>query len=398
MFESLSSLPADPILNLMALFRRDNNPDKVDLGVGVYRNEQGHAPVMAAIKAAEKRVIIEQTTKSYVGPSGDPVFNEHIKHLLWGSSHPVIRDQRIVIAQTPGGCGALRVAAELIMRAKPEAHIWVSDPSWDNHIPLLGDSGLHIQTYPYYDLVASQLCFDKMMAALDSARSGDLVLLHGCCHNPSGADLSESQWAILADFFEQRGLVPFVDVAYQGLGRGVDEDVTGLRYLSERLPEVLVAFSASKSFGLYRERAGALALVLPNLMGAQAIATHINCIARGIYSMPPAHGASLVAEVLKDTSLATSWRDELEVMRQRINTLRTEFSQGMADLVGTGRFDFVANQKGLFSFLGINPTQVDRLAREQSIYMLQSSRINIAGLSRDNLARVCAGIAKVITS
>jgi aspartate aminotransferase len=396
MFEALISLPADPILGLMSLYQQDENPYKVDLGVGVYKNELGETPVLSSIKKAEHRVIGRQISKTYVGPSGNAQFNQLLSQLLFGQHSSVIRDARLAVAQTPGGCGALRVAAELIHSVRPEAQIWVSDPTWGNHIPLLGGCGISIRIYPYFDAETSTLDFDAMMTTLAEVKKGDLVLLHGCCHNPTGVDLNPQQWQQLANLAVEKGFTPFIDMAYQGFGDGVEQDAYGLRLLAESVPELVFAASCSKNFGLYRERVGLVGVIgsTPNV--ATAALSHMLSIIRGIYSMPPDHGAALVAEVLADEQLFAIWVAEVDEMRSRISGLRNQFSQIMLNCTKCDRFDFVKNQKGMFSFLGLTTNQVALLRKEYSIYMLDSSRISIAGLNHSSLEYVCRTIAKII--
>lgn len=394
MFEHLQSLPADPILGLMALYRADANPNKVDLGVGVYKDDQGRTPVLQSVRRAEQQLLAEQSTKSYVGPAGNVDFNLGMSRLLLADT-ACLREHRFAAVQTPGGCGALRVAAELIKVAYPAVTIWVSDPTWGNHIPLLGNAGIKIRTYPYYDNTASMIRFDEMVEQLQKVSAGDLVLLHGCCHNPTGADLTNEQWHIIADLAEQRGFIPFVDVAYQGFAHGVEEDAYGLRLLASRLPEMIVAASCSKNFGLYRERVGMVGVMGSSAVTAAIVQSHILTIVRGIYSMPPDHGASIVARVLGDAPLSELWQHELTEMRTRINGLRQSFCQEMRARTQSERFDFVHQQKGMFSYLGLREDQVIRLRDEYAIYLLNSSRASIAGLNPNNMHYVCNAIAQI---
>jgi aspartate aminotransferase len=396
MFTALESYPPDPILRLLADFRADPNPHKVDLGVGVYKDETGHTPIMGAVKAAEARVFAGEDTKSYIGPAGVPEFNVAIKDLIFGPQHPVLAEGRVATVLTPGGCGALRVGAELLKRAAPETTVWVSDPTWANHIPLLGNAGLRIREYPYYDREHSVLRFDAMLSALAEAGARDVVLLHGCCHNPCGGDLSLEQWRAVAELAEKRGFLPFVDLAYQGLGDGLDVDAQGLRLLAERLPEMLVASSCSKNFGLYRERVGSLSVLGQNAQRAEITVSHVNNIVRGIYSMPPSHGGAIVAEILNDPALAQQWRDELDVMRDRINGLRKLLNNKLHARGVDRDFSFVERERGMFSFLGLSADQVTRLIDEYSIYMVNSSRINVAGLSQANADYVVEALATVM--
>jgi aspartate aminotransferase len=396
MFEPLAPLAADPILGLMALYQQDPNSHKVDLGVGVYKDEMGQTPVLSCIKQAEQRLFENESSKAYVGPTGSVAFNDHMARLLLGQQHRALQDERFVLLQTPGGCGALRVAAELVKVVNPNARIWVSDPTWGNHIPLLGNTGLDIATYPYFDPATNGIKFDEMMDTLAQVGAGDLVLLHGCCHNPTGVDLTHEQWQAIAQLAQKQGFTPFVDIAYQGFGVDVDADAYGLRLLAESVPEVVVAASCSKNFGVYRERVGAVGVISANAQSAVATKSHLLSIVRGIYSMPPAHGAMLVAEVLGDEALKQQWLAELAEMRERIIGLRNQFVREMNQRGAEGRFDFVARQSGMFSFLGLTSEQVDRLRTEFSIYLVGSGRASIAGLNSSNMNTVCDAISRVL--
>jgi aspartate aminotransferase len=396
MFEHLPQLPADPILGLMAIYQQDSNTHKVDLGVGVYKNENGETPVLASIKAAEERLLLTETSKAYVGPAGSTAFNEAMASLLLGAQHAALQEQRLTLVQTPGGCGALRVAAELVRATRPSARIWVSDPTWGNHIPLLGSSGLDIATYPYFDPATNAVNGEAMLETLAQVGAGDLVLLHGCCHNPTGADLSQDQWRAVAQLAQKNGFTPFVDMAYQGFGEGLDEDAFGLRLLAETVPEVIIAASCSKNFGVYRERVGAVGVVANNAQSAAAVKSHLLSIIRGIYSMPPAHGAMLVGAVLQEEGLRRQWSQELAAMRDRINGLRNRFVLEMNQRGAHGRFDFVSRQSGMFSFLGLNEAQVAQLKDEYSVYLVGAGRASIAGLNAGNINYVCDAIAGVL--
>ena len=396
MFETLPALPADPILGLMTAYRKDPNSQKVDLGVGVYRNDDGNTPILESVRAAQSRHNETETTKSYIGPPGEADFNTAMQTLLFGDDHVAVRANRVSSAQTPGGCGALRVAAELINRARPSARIWVSDPTWANHTPLLGDAGLAIGTYPYFDRSNSGLLFDEMMSTLGTASAGDLVLIHGCCHNPCGVDLDQSQWTALAELALARGFTPFIDLAYQGFSTGLAEDAFGARLMAEQVPELLVASSCSKNFGLYRERVGCLEILSPDSAAAETILSQMLNIIRGIYSMPPNHGGAIVKTILNDPELTAQWHQELAQMRERLNGLRTQFAAKLTARLDDNRFDFIPRQRGMFSFLGIDQGQISRLQKEFSIYMVDSSRINIAGLNSHNIDYVCDAIATVL--
>jgi aspartate aminotransferase len=398
MFEAISSLPADPILGLMAAFRADTNAHKIDLGVGVYKNELGQTPVMRAVKQAETRLLANQQTKTYVAPAGQDSFNHLIAGLIFGDA---LRDQlggRRVTFQTPGGCGGLRLGAEFLQKVKPGAKILVSDPTWANHIPLLGEAGLQISKYPYYDYQNHAIRFDAMMDSLATAGQGDLVLLHGCCHNPCGADLDQQQWQTIAALAQKNGFTPFIDLAYQGLGDGIVEDTYGVRLLAETLPELVVVSSCSKNFGLYRERTGSLTVISGNAASAKAAGSQIASIARSIYSMPPDHGAAVVIEILGDSTLNADWETELTEVRNRINGLRTELVNALAAKGIDRDFSFIQREKGMFSFLGLSVDQVHSLINNYSIYLVDSSRINIAGINHSNLDYLANSIKQVLSA
>lgn len=396
MFETLSLLPADPILGLSIAYAKDTNPLKVDLGVGVYKNDAGITPIMAAVAEAEKIRFKQETTKAYTPPAGYPGANEASTKLVFGEGHVAVEANRVRTVQTPGGCGALRVAAELIQRAKPGANLWVSIPTWANHVPLLGSAGLKLREYPYYDYASHSINFTAMMDTLKQVPRGDLVLLHACCHNPSGADLTREQWDQIADLCEANGLIPFVDMAYQGFGEGLEEDTYGLRMLSARLPEVVVATSFSKNFGLYRERAGALSFVFTNEQQANAGMSQLLSVGRSIYSMPPAHGAALVDIILHNNELTKIWSDELTTMRERIAGLRVQLVKSLNQLQTKNDFSFIAHERGMFSFLGLSVEQVHKLKNEYSIYMTDTSRISVAGLTVEKMEYVSKAIVAVL--
>jgi len=393
MFEALKQLPQDPILHLMQAFRDDNRPSKVDLGVGVYKDDAGHTPIMAAVHEAERRLLEGETTKSYVGPAGAAGFNESMARLILGDSNNLVHDGRTSVIQTPGGCGALRMAAEFLRLCQPGTTVWVSTPTWANHMPLLGGAGLNIREYPYLNRETLTVDFPAMLATLEGARAGDVVLLHGCCHNPSGADLTFDHWQSVTELIQRKGLLPFVDMAYQGLGEGLEEDAAGLRYLAGQVPEMVVAASCSKNFGLYRERTGALMLISATSAINTAATSQLLNVVRSHYSMPPAHGAAIVETILADDALRAGWQRELGGMCERILGLRHAFADALAPV---GDFGFIARQRGMFSFLGITPEQVRRLRDEHGIYMLESSRVNVAGLNDQVLPRVASAIRSVM--
>lgn len=393
MFQHLSRLSPDPILGLMAKFRADPSGQKVDLGVGVFRDLTGNTPILDCVRRAEQRVLAAQTTKSYVGAAGRDEFNAAAEELVLGSAHPARLGRRARTLQAPGGCGALRVGAELIRASSPNATVLVSDPTWGNHTPLLGSSGLRLAYYPYYDAAAHVLRFDAMLERLDRAAPGDVVLIHACCHNPTGADLNARQWQSVIEVLQRRQLVPFLDLAYQGFSETLVADVAGVRQVAESLPEVLIATSYSKNLGLYRERVGALIVVSESEARADAVQSHMLQIARSIYSMPPDHGAAIAACIFTDAALRTAWLAELGAMRSRINDMRLLLAGELRAVMGDSSFDFIQEQHGMFSLLGVSSTVVDRLRERHHIYMTGDSRMNLAGIMPHNAAYVAECVA-----
>jgi len=396
MLERLERLPTDPILGLMSLYRADTDPRKVDLGVGVYRDDQGRTPVLSSVRRAEQTVLSRQDTKSYVAAAGNAGFNQAMARLVLGEGHPALAADRVRSIQAPGGCGSLRLGAELFRSAQPDMVIHVSTPTWANHVPLMSGCGLKLERYPYYDPASGGVKFDAMLGTLDRLPARSAVLLHASCHNPTGADLSEAQWRELLDLFKRRTLLPFIDIAYQGLGTGLAEDAFGIRLFCAELPEVAVAVSCSKNFGLYRERTGCLHVISESPKAGDAILSHLVRIARSIYSMPPDHGAAIVHEILGDPALREQWIDELAGMRKRMTGLRHEFVKQLARSCPQRDFRFIAAQRGMFSFLGVDTPQVHALREQHHVYMTDDSRINIAGLSADNLDYVAQAVAQVL--
>lgn len=395
MLQGLKQLPADPILGLSAACRADPNPNKVDLTIGIYMDEQGVCPVFEAVRLAQRALVEEEVTKAYLPAAGDEQFNLGLQQLVLGAESLALLEGRVSSIQTPGGCGALRIGAEIIHAAAPGARVWVSDPTWPVHIPLLGSVGLQFRSYRYYEPDSHSVNFDAMVEDLKNAVVGDVVLLHGCCHNPCGADLSLSQWGVIADMAEQQGFTPFVDFAYQGLGDGLEEDAAGLRLLVSRLPEVIVAASCSKNLGLYRERTGATIFVCRDAANARALVSQAQVAARRVYSMPPAHGALLAGRVLTDDHLGGIWRAELTTMCQRINGLRSSLRKALETQCGAD-YGFIEREKGMFSFLGLRAEQAVRLRQEYGVYMLDSSRINVAGINARNIDYVAESVSKVL--
>lgn len=395
MLQTLEQLPSDPILGLSAACRADPNPHKVDLTIGIYMDEQGVCPVFEAVQLAQRAIVEEEVTKAYLPAVGDEHFNTGLQRLVLGEGSAALLEGRVSSLQTPGGCGALRIGAEIIHAAAPNAKVWVSDPTWPVHIPLLGSVGLEFRSYRYYDPNTHGVNFDAMVADLKNAAAGDVVLLHGCCHNPCGADLTLPQWDVIADLAEQQGFTPFVDFAYQGLGDGLEEDAAGLRLLVSRVPEMIVAASCSKNLGLYRERVGAAIFVCNDAANARAVLSQAQVAARRVYSMPPAHGALLAGRVLTDEHLGGIWRTELATMCQRINGLRSNLRQAL-EARCVGDYRFIEREKGMFSFLGLSAAQAVRLREEHSVYMLDSSRVNVAGVNAGNIDYIAESVAKVL--
>ena len=396
MFDSLKPVAMDPILGLMAAYRADTRTNKIDLGIGVYMNDRGHTPVMTSVKEAETQLMQLETTKSYQGIAGDPDYNQRIIELLFGADHSILNSGRIKSIQAPGGSGALRVGAEVIQRARPEAKLWVGVPTWPNHIPLLGGAGFEIEEYPYYNRDNHQIETEAMMETLRQVPAGDMVLLHGCCHNPTGADLTHEQWDMIADLALERGFIPFIDTAYQGLGDGLDEDAYGLRMMAERLPELVVASSCSKNFGLYRERTGSITFIADSAEQADIVASQAMSVARQIYSMPPAHGALLVSLILGDQQLRANWEAELTEVRERIQSMRTLLADNIQNNAAGKDFSHIKQQRGMFSFLGLNTAQLDQLREEYGVYIVSSSRVNLAGINSGNIDYLSSSIMSVL--
>ena len=396
-FENLEQLPADAIIGIMALSRADQSPNKVDLSVGVYQDETGTTPIMKCVRRAEQQVIDEQATKAYVAIAGNAGFNRGMERLIFGADHEVLENGRVATVQTPGGSGGLCVAAHLLHRSKPSARVHISDPSWPNHLPLLKLAGLHLQEYPYYDHHEHRIDFESMVAAVERINVGGVLLLHGCCHNPCGADLSHEQWHVLAELCKRRRIVPFIDLAYQGLSEDIESDAFGVRFMAEHVPELIVVASCSKNFGLYRERVGAVCVVSQDEKTRDAVFSNLSNVARGLYSMPPDHGASIVARVLEDTELRSLWESEVAEIRERINGLRALLVEKLQERGTPVDFSFVGQERGMFSFLGISRDQVVRLREEFHVYMVESSRINIAGINASNVDYVADSIAAILT-
>ena len=392
MFEKLEMAPADPILGLTEAFNNDPNPAKVNLGVGVYKDETGGTPVMNSVRRAEGMLLETETTKSYLPIPGAPAYGQVVREFLFGDdgAYPA------ATAHTPGGTGALRVAGEFLKKINPAATVWVSDPTWPNHNGIFGDAGFKVEKYAYYDAQTRTMDFDGMLASMKTMAAGDIIILHACCHNPSGIDPTAEQWEQIAQVINEKKLLPLMDFAYQGLGRGLDEDAEGLRIVAAAVEEMVICSSFSKNFGLYKERVGAITLKGGSTEAIDAAFSNLKTIIRRLYSTPPAHGGAIVTTIMNDTSLRAEWEDEVAQIRRRIAEMRELF---VATLKAKGvkqDFSFLTSQYGMFSFSGLNPEQVKTLREKNSIYVVGSGRINVAGMTKANMEPLCAAVAEVL--
>jgi len=395
MFSQLKQLPPDPILGLSVKFKADNHPTKIDLGAGIYKDAAGNTPVLACVKTAEQFRIDNEASKTYLGSAGSALFNEKITSLILGD-HKVINENRICTVSTPGGTGALRIAGEFINTCTPGATIWVSNPTWANHQGIFTAAGLKIKTYPYYDYENNCLDFAAMAESLRQVPKGDAVLLHACCHNPSGMDLNPAQWQEVAEIAKEVGFTPVVDMAYQGFGEGLDQDAYGLRLMADTVEEMIICSSCSKNFGLYRERIGACSIINKSAGATDITSSVLLRVVRVNYSMPPAHGAAIVETILSSPELTQQWHGELKEMRDRISGMRQLLVDKLNANGVTRDFSFITRQNGMFSFLGINEAQVQRLQDEFSIYLVGSSRVSLAAIAPDNVDYLAQSIAKVL--
>ena len=396
MFETISMAPADPILGLTEAFKADANPDKINLGVGVYKDEQGTTPIFTAVKKAEKRLLDSETTKGYLPITGSPAFTKAAAVLALGADSAPLAAGRAVTAQTPGGTGALRVAGDFLKAAYPNATLWVSDPTWANHKGIFGNAGFAVKTYAYYDPATKGLNFSAMLDAIRAIPDGDVLLLHACCHNPTGVDPTAEQWTAIADVLSTKKVMTIMDFAYQGFGTGIDDDALGVRILAEKLDELMIAGSFSKNFGLYNERVAALTLIAKTSDIAAAAFSNLKIAIRRNYSNPPSHGGTVVAEILNDPALRAEWETELTAVRARIQSMRTGLVEALAAKGVAGDFSFMTRQNGMFSFTGLTPEQVKTLKEKYAIYIVGSGRINVAGITPSNMDRLCSALADVM--
>lgn len=392
MFEQLPSPTSDPILSLITEFQQDTRNNKIDLGIGVYRNEEGVTPIMSAVRNAEQLLAENESTKAYQGLIGDDVFNDLIKRLLLENTAAI---QRASALQTPGASGALRMLADLIASQKPNATVWLSTPSYINHQPIMERAGLKVAFYPYLDPETKLVNETAMLEQIAQLGSDDVLLLHGCCHNPSGADIQFETWQTITELAQMNGFLPFVDIAYQGLGDGMEEDARGMRWLADRVEEMVVSTSCSKNFGLYRERTGAAIVIGKTPEHALNARVKMCELSRGTYSMPPAHGAAVVKTILSSNELTQQWRDELTRMNQRVNGLRQALVLEFQQQLQTTKYDYFGEHKGMFTLTGLATEVTDRLKRDFGIYIVAGGRINVAGLKSEDIPQLVSAFAEV---
>jgi len=396
MFENVQIAPPDPILGLTETFKADPNPNKINLSVGVYKDANGETPVLKTVKEAEKRILEQEKSKGYLPMTGEPAYCAQVQELLFGEGHEIIENQRAATAQCPGGTGALRVVGDYVHLLHPEAKIWLSNPTWANHKTIFGAAGLECKEYAYRDPKTNGLDFAAMYESIKTIPQGDVILLHGCCHNPTGIDPTPDQWAKIGDLLAEKGVVPLVDFAYQGLANGIEEDRLGLLELTKRVKQMFVCSSFSKNFGLYRERTGALTVVADDKAQADTVMSQVKLRIRYNYSNPPSHGGQIVAVVLGDEELKAQWIEEVADIRNRINEMRHLFVKTLKDKGVKEDFSSIIDQRGMFSFSGLTKDQVARLRDEFSIYIVGSGRINVAGMTHNNMDRLCNAIKAVL--
>lgn len=395
-FEKIVAAPADPILGLTEEFKNDSRADKINLGVGIYKTNEGKTPILNCVKKAEEIILKTETTKSYLPIVGSPEYGRLVRELVLGADSEIIKADRARTCQAPGGTGALRIGADFLKQQGVTGKVWISDPTWANHFQVFGKAGLETAKYSYYDKATHGLDFEGMKACLKSASAGDAVLLHACCHNPTGIDPTPAQWEELAKLCAELKLLPFFDFAYQGFGNGIEEDAFGIRTFLKYNPEVLIASSFSKNFGLYNERIGALTIVSADKDTADKVFSQMKIAVRANISNPPAHGALIVTTVLSDPELRAMWEQEVKEMRDRIKEMRDLFVAKLQNLGVSTDFSFISKQYGMFSFSGLDKDQVARLKSEFGIYIVGSGRISVAGITTSNIDPLCAALAKVL--
>jgi aspartate/tyrosine/aromatic aminotransferase len=396
MFERIEPAPADPILGLSEAFRTDSNPKKINLSVGVYQDATGKTPVLDSVRQAGKLVLERQKTMSYLPIPGSPAYAAAVQRLMFGEGHEVESSGRAATSHTPGGTGALRVAADLIHQQMPKATVWLTQPTWPNHPQIFAAAGVPTKSFPYFDAKTNGLAFEEAFAAIKKMPAGDIVLLHGCCHNPTGIDPTPEQWTKLADSIYAGGLLPLLDFAYQGFADGIAEDAVGLKAFARPGAELIVCSSFSKNFGLYCERVGALTVVAADKKGADTVQSQVKACIRANYSNPPAHGAELVTTVLGEPTLRKQWEREVAQMRDRINGMRQLLVKTLKAKGVPGDYSFITRQRGMFSFSGLTPEHVKALKEKYAIYIVGSGRINVAGITTENVGPLCEAIAEVV--
>jgi len=396
MWKSISAAPADSILGLTEAFKNDANPNKINLGMGVYMTDEGGTPILGCVKDAERILLDSEQSKSYLPISGDPLYSLCVQRLLFGADSEVISSQRAATAHAPGGTGALRIGAELIKSFKPDAAVWVSSPTWANHNGIFEAAGFKLKSYPYYDATTKGLKFEEMIDTLADIPAGDVILLHACCHNPSGVDLDPSQWGQVAAIAKDKGWIPFLDFAYQGFGSSVERDRVAVEEFGAAGIDFFVASSFSKNFGLYNERTGAITVVSPSHEESAVAMSHLKRTVRVCYSNPPAHGGLIVRTILSDPALEKAWLSELTTMCERIKTMRTALVAGLAQRGIKQDFSYIKKQNGMFSFSGLNDDTVAWLRKNRAIYVVGGGRINVAGLTTKNIDYVCDSIAEAL--
>lgn len=395
-FNALEMAPPDAILGLTEAYKKDPNPKKINLGVGIYKTEDNATPILTSVRRAREKVVAEEKSKPYLPISGAPEYGAQVQALLFSPDHEIIANERAATAHTPGGTGGLRVLGDFIHRMLPQASIWLSDPTWANHPNIFKAAGVTVKTYPYYDATNKCLDFDKMIAALNQVPQGDVVLFHACCHNPSGMDPNQQQWAQIVEIARARKFIPFMDFAYQGFADGLEQDAAGLRQFCTAGCELLISSSFSKNFALYNERVGAVTVVGENQKARDKAMSQIKICIRTNYSNPPAHGAAIVTKVLQDAELKSLWEREVAEMRDRINGMRKLLADSLKVKGVAQDFSFITNQRGMFSFSGLNKDQVQKLREKYSIYIVGSGRINVAGVTTQNIDYLCDAIADVL--
>jgi aspartate/tyrosine/aromatic aminotransferase len=397
MFEKIESAPSDPILGLTEAFRADPNPKKINLSVGVYQDASGQTPILESVRQAARIVLERQKSMSYLPIPGSPAYAAAVQRLMFGQGHEVESSGRAATSHTPGGTGALRVAADFIHQQMPKATVWLTQPTWPNHPQIFAAAGVPTKTFPYFDAKTNALAFEEALPAIGKMPAGDIVLLHGCCHNPTGIDPTPEQWQKLADVIYNRDLLPLLDFAYQGFADGIEEDAVGLRAFARPGAELIVCSSFSKNFGLYCERVGALTIIAQDRKAADRVQSQVKAVIRANYSNPPAHGAELVTTVLGDAELRKVWVREVGEMRGRINGMRELLVRTLKAKGVPGDYSFITRQRGMFSFSGLTPKQVEDLKHKHAIYIVGSGRINVAGITEQNVGPLCEAIAEVVS-